>query len=102
MSKSDDEHLIKQKKKEKGKISNKFAFCIVQQVKKLEGIIKMSLAFHMKKTLEEEVKQNSTHHYLFTQIELADLSLFLCNISVSIDGNALFRKHLLLFLRFEE
>lgn len=98
-SKSDDQHLIKNEEKEIEQVSS----CVVQWCKwekKLEGIIKMSLAFHIKKTQEKMtmMRGQKIHHLIFTQIELTDFPFFLCNAHVYVYGNALFRKHLLLRL----
>lgn len=93
-SKSDDQHLIKNV--EKRKEIEQVSIYVVQWCKwekKLEGIIKMSLAFHLKKTHEMRKRgQKEKLIIIFTQIELTDFSFFSC---ISICGNALFSKHLL-------
>jgi len=78
-SKSDDQHLIKNVEKKRKDIEQ-VSICVVQWCKwekKLEGIIKMSLAFHIKKTQEKMMMRGQkTHHLIFTQIELTDFPFF--------------------------
>jgi hypothetical protein len=82
-------HLIKSKRG-KEQVSSYIFVVWCKWEKKLEGIIKMSLAFHLKKTQEmrKEVRKKKLI-ITFTQIELADFFLQY--------GNALFSKHLLFF-----
>jgi hypothetical protein len=92
MSKSAHHHLIK-KQEGKEQVSSYIFVLWCKWEKKLEGIIKMSLAFHLKKTHEMRKRgQKEKLIIIFTQIELTDFSFFSC---ISICGNALFSKHLL-------
>jgi len=71
-SKSAHHHLIKSKRG-KEQVSSYIFVVWCKWEKKLEGIIKMSLAFHLKKTQEmrKEVRKKKLI-ITFTQIELAD------------------------------
>jgi hypothetical protein len=58
-------HLIKSKRG-KEQVSSYIFVVWCKWEKKLEGIIKMSLAFHLKKTQEmrKEVRKKKTHHHI--------------------------------------